>query len=66
MSKFKTGQLVYWSDPCIDEYDDPDEALDRIFEVTSYNPDDDVYSISEVGGPTTADVYEDELEAFFA
>lgn len=58
--KIEEGARVLWHDPAIDEYDDYEEAINRIFSVDSVS--EDVVEISEVDGDTCGEVLPSELE----
>lgn len=66
-AKFKEGSEVYWNDPEIDEYPNPEEARNRIFTINQIDYADETAVIShgdpgDEDGYTEAEVYLSELE----
>ena len=60
--EFKKGDLVRWNDPAINDYEpeEREEVLGRVFEIISI--DNGLAVICEIGGPSEAEVWDDELE----
>lgn len=60
--EFKKGDLVRWNDPAINDYEpeEREEVLGRVFEIISI--ENGLAVICEIGGPSEAEVWDDELE----
>jgi len=59
-NSIKIGDRVRWNDPDLEEYEDSEDALERVFIVTDFSGD--IINIKEENGNSEAEVYYSELE----
>lgn len=64
MANFKVGDRVYWHDPAIGDYENPQEALERVFIVEDVDNENETAWIREedYDGYAQTEVYTWELE----